>query len=100
MFDSRISRRELLRRAGCGAGLLGLASLFDEERQATAKPSKPAQHPAVERKLGHLMNRYGNRRARYRGLAKVLRQQLMGTLTANVDRLIRKIDAREGVAFA
>ena len=58
------------------------------------------EHPAVERKLGHLMNRYANRRARYRGLAKVLSQQLMGTLTANVDRLIRQLDARADVAFS
>ena len=58
------------------------------------------EHPAVERRLGHLMNRYGNRRARYRGLPQVLSQQLMGAFTANVDRLIRQLDARAQVAFA
>jgi transposase len=68
-----------------------------ERAQTEAYAEVKREHPAVERKLGHLMNRYRNRRARYRGLAKVLSQQLMGALTANVDRLVRLLDAREDV---
>lgn len=57
------------------------------------------EHPAVERKLGHLMNRYGGRRARYRGHARVKSQELMGAITHNVDRLIRLLDSRVAFAF-
>ena len=52
----RLGRRELLRRAGCGAGLIGLASLLRDEgllaadvpRSAAADPlaAKPAHFPA------------------------------------------------------
>ena len=46
----------------------------------------------VERRLGELINRHGCRRARYRGRAKVFVQQLLGALTANVNRMIRLLD--------
>ena len=46
----------------------------------------------VERRLGELINRHGCRRARYRGRAKVFVQQLIGALTANVNRMIRLLD--------
>jgi len=58
------------------------------------------EHPAVERKLGHLMNRYGGRRARYRGHARVKSQELMGAMTHNLDRLIRLVAPRATFAFA
>jgi len=58
------------------------------------------EHPSVERRLGHLVNRYGGRRARYRGLTRVLSQQLMGAFTHNVDRMIRLLDSRVDLAFA
>lgn len=48
-----------------------------------------AEHPAVERKLGEMMNRHGGRRARYRGTWKVLIQQLMVGMATNVKRLVR-----------
>jgi transposase len=47
------------------------------------------EHPTVDRKLGHLMNRYCGRRARYRGQARVLSQYFMTALTANVSRMIK-----------
>ena len=47
------------------------------------------EHPAVERKLGEMMNRHGGRRARYRGLWKVLIQELMVATAANAKRLVR-----------
>ncbi len=50
-------------------------------------------HPKVERRLGELINRHGGRRARYRGTERVLVQQFLGALTANVKRMIRLLDA-------
>jgi transposase len=47
------------------------------------------EHPRVERKLSDLVHHYGARRARYRGLAKVLYQATMACFTANVSRLLR-----------
>lgn len=70
------------------------------ERAKTAEyASVKREHPAVERRLGHLMNRYGGRRARYRGLIRVKSQQLMGAITHNFDRLIRLLDFRAESAF-
>ena len=51
------------------------------------------EHPKVERKLGEVMNRHGGRKARYRGLWKVLIQELMACLAANVKRLVRLVCA-------
>ena len=39
------------------------------------------------------------RRARFRGLGRVLGQQLMGAMTASLDRLIRSLAARAPLAF-
>lgn len=50
------------------------------------------EHPLVERKLGLLMNRYGGRRARYRGRLRVLCQQVLAVTTANLDRILRLLD--------
>jgi len=47
------------------------------------------EHPAVERKLGEMMNRHGGRRARYRGRWKVLMQELMVATATNLKRLVR-----------
>jgi len=71
------------------------------ERATTPEYASVRQeHPAVERRLGHLMNRYGGRRARYRGHARVKGQELMGAITHNVARLIRLLDSRTTFAFA
>ena len=71
-----------------------------ERAQTEEYASVKREHPAVERRLGHLVNRYGGRRARYRGLPRVLSQQLMGAFTHNVDRLIRLLDLRANLMFA
>ena len=52
-----------------------------------------AEHAAVERKLGEVMNRHGGRRARSRGLPRVLMQQLMTTTTTNVKRIVHLLCA-------
>jgi IS5 family transposase len=52
------------------------------------------EHPKVERRLGELMNRHNGRRARYRGTARVFVQQVLGAMTANVNRMIRLLDAQ------
>jgi hypothetical protein len=56
------------------------------------------EHPKVERKLWEVMNRHGGRRARYRGCAKVLMQELMACLTTNLKRLVRLQYAPVGAA--
>jgi len=43
MTTSMLSRRSLLHRAGSGAGLLGLATLFQDERLLAADPLAPRQ---------------------------------------------------------
>lgn len=49
MRDSILSRRDLLKRAGCGAGLLGLASLLHEDQQAYADAA-PSIDPLAPKK--------------------------------------------------
>lgn len=46
------------------------------------------EHPKVERKLGHFVNRHSGRRARYRGLDRVKSQAFMIGMTANLKRMI------------
>jgi transposase len=52
-----------------------------------------SQHPKIERKLSELVRRHGARRARYRGLAKVLCGQLLAALAANVKRIVHWLSA-------
>lgn len=61
-------------------------------RDKAATPQYAAirrEHPKIERKLGEVMNRHGGRRAHYRGLWKVLIQELMACVATNVKRLVR-----------
>lgn len=60
-----------------------------EKTQTEAYAETRRQHPKVERKLGEVMNRHGGRRARYRGRAKVLVQELMACTATNIKRMIR-----------
>ena len=50
-----------------------------------------AEHPKIERKLSELVRRHGARRARYRGLVKVLCQELMSALVTNVKRMVKLV---------
>ena len=65
-----------------------------EYKAAEAKAQTPAyakvrkEHPAIERKLSELVNRHDLRRARYRGLSKVLRQALLTAVAVNLKRLV------------
>jgi transposase len=60
-----------------------------------------SEHPKIERKLSELVRRHGARRARYRGLAKVLCGQLLAATAANIKRIVHLLCAprlaREGV---
>jgi transposase len=66
-----------------------------EYRAARAKAQTPAyaevrkEHPAIERKLGELVNRHDLRHARYRGLGKVLYQGVLTSLVVNLKRIVR-----------
>ena len=48
----------------------------------------------MERKLGEILNRHGGRRARYRGSAKTLAQELMASTTTNIKRIIQATPPR------
>jgi IS5 family transposase len=64
-----------------------------EKATTDAYASVRAEHPKVERKLGEVMNRHGGRLARYRGRGKVLIQELMACMAANLKRMVRLLCA-------
>jgi transposase len=49
------------------------------------------QHPRVERKLAELVRWHGGRRARYRGTARILIQELLTGWVVNVKRLLKLV---------
>jgi IS5 family transposase len=77
-----------------------------EYRRAREKAKTPdyaavrAEHSKVERKLGEVMNRHGGRRARYRGLIKVLCQELMACTVTNVKRMLKLRCAQQTLALS
>lgn len=77
-----------------------------EYRAAQAKARTPEyarvrkEHPAIERKLGELVNRHDARHARYRGQAKVRWQMLMTGLVVNLKRMVRCVAERVRDALA
>jgi transposase len=78
------------------------AAEYDRVRNRAKTPEYIAikkEHPLVERKLGLLMNRYGGRRARYRGRFRVLCQQVIAVTTANLDRILRLLDTDAQAVF-
>jgi transposase len=56
------------------------------------------EHPKIERKLGEMARHHGNRRARYRGLGKVLCQSFLTALTVNVKRIVKLLGQKMSVA--
>jgi transposase len=74
---------------------------YQRARSRAATPEYAAvrkEHPKVERKLGEIVNRHGGRRAHYRGLSKVLCQELMACVVTNVKRIVRLNCARMATA--
>jgi transposase len=66
-----------------------------EYQRVAAKAATPEyvqtrrEHPQIERKLGELARHQAARRARYRGLGKVLGQALLTALVVNVKRIVK-----------
>jgi hypothetical protein len=58
-----------------------------------------AEHPKVERRLGQIVNRYGGRRARYRGRPRVHLQKFLEATVHNVVRMIRLLDNTPALAL-
>jgi transposase len=69
-------------------------------RQARQKVGTPeyqevrSQHTKVERKLGEVARHHGQRRARYRGQARVLVQAVLTALVVNVKRLVKLVGVK------
>jgi hypothetical protein len=51
------------------------------------------EHPKVERKLSEFVRRHGARHARYRGLPKVLCQQIWTAVVVNAKRIVALLSA-------
>jgi transposase len=56
------------------------------------------EHPKIERKLGEMARHHGARRARFRGIGKVLGQALLTALVVNVKRMIKLLGAKAKAA--
>jgi transposase len=56
------------------------------------------EHPKIERKLGEVVRRHGNRYARYRGLGKVLCQSLFAAIVTNVKRIVKLLGEKRKAA--
>jgi len=100
LSDKCLSRQETA--LGRSARKNHYAPEYDRLRQRAETPEYAAikkEHPNVERTLGQLMNRYGCRRARYRGKLRVLCQQIMGATTANLSRMLNLMDTKMRMVF-
>ena len=63
-------------------------------KAATAEYAAVKQeHPKIERKLSEFVRRHGARHARYRGLAKVLCQQIWTAVVVNAKRIVALLSA-------
>ena len=77
-----------------------------EHRRAREKTATPQyasirrEHLSVERKLGEVVNRHSDRRARCRGHGRVLIQQLTACMATNVKRLVRLLGAPIEAAYS
>jgi transposase len=61
-----------------------------QEKAATPEYAQTRRvHPKIERKLNELVRHHGNRRARYRGLKKVLSQSLLTAFVTNIKRIVK-----------
>ena len=76
--------------------LAGLRELSKTEEYAAVRQ----EHPKVERRLGELVNRYGGRRARYRGLLRVRVQKFLEATIHNVVRMVRLLDNEYGFVIS
>jgi IS5 family transposase len=68
---------------------------YDMIRERAASPEYAAikkEHPRVERRLAMIVVRHDGRRARYRGLDRVLSQNLIIGIVANIKRMIKILD--------
>jgi hypothetical protein len=67
----------------------------EEYRRVKEKAATPEyaatrrEHPMIERKLGEAARHHANRRARYRGLGKVLCQSIMTAVVVNIKRIVK-----------
>ena len=88
-------REQCLRNAASKRGRTVIKNDYEAEyRKVQEKATTPEyaetrrEHPKIERKLGELARHHGHRRARYRGLRKVLSQSVLTALVANVKRIV------------
>jgi transposase len=60
-----------------------------EKATTTAYAAVRKEHPKIERKLSEMVRRHDARRARYRGLPKVLAQMIWTAIAVNVKRMTK-----------
>jgi len=90
-----VLKSQCLNKADQKSGRKVIINDYDAEYSAArAKAATPEyaavrkEHPKVERKLSELVRRHGSRRARYRGRPRVLIQQLLAAMAANIKRMV------------
>lgn len=95
-----VSREQCLERPSRKGGRTVIKNDYEAEYQRVAAKAKtPAyeatrrEHPKVERKLSELVRRHGARRARFRGLTKVLGQAVLTAWVVNVKRMVKLLRA-------
>jgi hypothetical protein len=88
-------REQCLEKAARKGGRTVIKNDYEAEYRQVAAKAKTLeyvetrrQHPQVERKLGEMARHQAARRARFRGLAKVLSQALLTGLVVNVKRIL------------
>jgi hypothetical protein len=103
-------REECLRNPGGKKGRTVIKNDYEAKyRSVHEKATTPEcaetrrKPPKIERKLNELARHQGNRRARYRGLGKVLSQSLLTAMVTNVKRIVKLLadkasDASDAVA--
>jgi transposase len=89
-------RNECLSNPAAKRGRVVVKNEYEAEYKKVQEKARTPQyqetrrtHPKIERKLGELARHHGARRARFRGIAKVLLQAVMTALVVNVKRMVK-----------
>jgi transposase len=100
-------REECLQNPGSKKGRTVIKNDYEAEyRKVHEKATTPQyaqtrrEHPKIERKLNELARHQGNRRARYRGLGRVLSQSFLTSMVTNVKRMVKLLGGKTSALMA